>query len=447
VSRARRSCLPALAALAALVLAPARAVASPSSVFGSGARSASLALADVADPEPTAATQANAAAAAEPGVRVRAGYGYGALALHLNGADANVRDASGIDLAAQLGARLARSLDGGIALALRVPDGAFARISFRPATEPQLVLYEASLQRASFDLVGALRYGAFSVGAGAAITLDVAGDGTRFALGQDARGAGADASADVTLPYRAAPIVAARADLGRVRVGATFRGALGVDLHLESQNRVDVSGNPLNGTTTVTVQGTSGYDPATVDLGVAVAVTRGLTALGAIEYAAWHAAPAPVADVDLDLKLGTTPGLRTARFVEPRFRDTLSPRLGLELRWPAAGGALAGAPTPSGAATDWRYALRAGWLYAPSPVPRQTGLTSYADASRHAIALDGGVRFGRVAGVDLSASLGAQHHLFVPRDDEKPSPALPNASITVDGHIVYVAGALEGAWR
>src|SRR6185437_17005680 len=105
-------------------------------------------------------------------------------------------------------------------------------------------------------------------------------------------------------------------------------------------------------------------------------------------YAVYSAAPSPAASVIIDVHLGTTPGLREVGFGSPRFRDTLAPRFGLELR------------RPSGEA--WRWAARAGYAMLPSPVPRQSGLTTYADATRHQLALGGGYHLGRFGGVDLS---------------------------------------------
>jgi hypothetical protein len=431
-----------LAVALAISMVAASASATAPSTFGQGAKSSGVALADVAEPEPTAATQQNAAVAATPGFRLRLGYGYGAMGLTIDGKDAGVRNVSGIDLAGQYGLRASKSIDLGLAMALHLPDAYIARIAFRPATEPSFVLYESSLQRMTFDAVAALRWGPVAIGGGASMSLDVGGDGTDFVLGQDAQGTYADAGANVELPYRAAPIVALQARLGRASLGATFRGPLAVDLHLESKNRVALTGNPLNGTTTVIVDGVSGYDPATVDLGGAVALGEGLTALWAIEYAAYSYAPPPSADVTIDVRLGTVPSQREARFIEPRMRDTLSPRLGLELRRPASRDVVRDRELPI-----WRWAVRGGYLFAPSPLPRQTGFTTYADAARHLIALGAGYRFGRAAGVDLSLNAAGQLHLFATRQEEKNSMSLPYARYEAGGHVVYGSASLEGSWK
>lgn len=413
-----------------LLASPSRADAP--SLFGFGARAAGLARSGVAEDDAAAAARENPSLASTPGLRVRLGYGYGAPALTFDGRDAGVPHVSGLDLAAQYGLHVGGGLELGLALALHLPDPYLAKISFRPATEPQFPLYEAPLQRTSFDLVVAARYGPLYLGGGIATGLSVGGEGTRFTLGQDGHGSSADGSVDVALPYRLAPIFGARADLGRFAFGATFRGAMGLDLRLDNAARIDLTGNPLNGTTTVRVSGTAGYDPAVITIGARAKLFGGLAALASLEYAVYSAAPPPVADVTIDLNLGTTPGIRRVKFPSPRFRDTLAPRFGLELRRPSA--------------EAWRWALRAGYALQPAPIPRQGGFTSYADANRHQFAFGGGYRFGRAFGVELSAQAAGQVHFLVTRTNDKDSPALPYAHFEAGGRIYHGAITLEASW-
>jgi hypothetical protein len=132
------------------------------------------------------------------------------------------------------------------------------------------------------------------------------------------------------------------------------------------------------------------------------------------------------------VSLGTTPGLRQVKFIAPRFRDTIAPRLALEVRRPNA--------------RAWQWAARIGYGFLPSPVPRQSGLTSYADAARHQIAIGGGYRFGRVAGVDLSIEAAGQLHVLQPRSEDKDNPALPYAHFDVGGRILFGSATLEARW-
>ncbi len=97
-------------------------------------------------------------------------------------------------------------------------------------------------------------------------------------------------------------------------------------------------------------------------------------------------------------------------------------------------------------AEAWQWAARLGYAVLPSPVPRQTGLTTYADATRHQLALGGGVHLGKLAGVDLALDAAGQLHLLQPRTEDKDSPALPYAHFEVGGHILYGAVTLEARW-
>lgn len=434
MSRARAPAAAALAAILILLGRSAPAAAGAPTLFGSGARSAGLARSDIATADPTDAPVANSALAAQPGLRLRVGYGYGWMGgLLINDESAGVLDASGFTFASQLGVAVSPSVTLGAALAVYIPDASLARLSFRPATEPQFILYESPLQRTGVDMVVAIRYRSLSIGGGASLSVSVGGEGTRFDLKQDALGTRADATADVALPYRATPVFGARLGVGRSAFGASFRGSSAIDLHLDSESLVALTDNPLNGTTTVEVSGTTGYEPASIDIGASLDLGAGFTAHAALEVALYSAAPPPVADVSIDVRLGTVPSQREVRFIEPRLRDTVSPRIAVELKRPSL--------------PEWRWAARAGYVFAPSPVPRQTGFTSYADADRHGISIGGGYHIGEAFGVDLSANLALAAHLLADRAEEKPNPSLPHATYTVGGSILYGSASLEAAWR
>jgi len=169
----------------------------------------------------------------------------------------------------------------------------------------------------------------------------------------------------------------------------------------------------------------------------------GLTLLGALEYARWSESPGPDATVNLDLDLGVTPSEVEARFPHPRFRDTLSPRLGVELK------VLAQDPMalPPHERRPPRLVMRFGWSVSPSPVPDQVGLTSHADATRHTYAFGAGWHFGRPLGVELKLDVAAQKHDLNQRRFDKPDDSLPFAHYTVDGSLFDVGATLGATWR
>jgi hypothetical protein len=400
-------------------------------LFGFGPRSTSLAQSDLADPAPTSAAYSNPALLATPGVRVSLGYGHGITQLKLNGKDSGIRDIAGTDLSAQLGGNLGKGFVLGAGLAMHLPDRSLGRIAFYPGTEPQFVRFEPSPQRTTADMAVALRYGPVSIGLGAWMFVDAAGNGIAFKMGQDGNGTYADGKADITLPFHVSPTAGAALDLGRAGLGLRYRGAQSVDLDLSTVANVDMTGNPLNGTTKVRVTGSNGYVPATIDFGARTTLAAWLKAYAALELALWSRAPAPAAQLQMDVGLGTKPGILEGNFGEPRMRDTLSPRLGLEAL-PLKNKALS---------------LRAGYMLSPSPVPRQTGFTSHADATAHAVGLGGGWDFGKVWGVALRTDAAAMWMWLPERKFDKPSEVLPFAHYTASGNIWHLSIALEGAWK
>lgn len=430
-------------ALFVVFCASNQARADAPSHFGHGARSTALLRADLADADATNAPMQNAALAAAPGARVRLGYMHSFLNLRISDRAAALRDVAGMDAAAQMGVRLPAQFAAGFALAAHLPNTAIAHIGFRPGTEPQFFRYESVLQRAVFNLAFAARKGPFALGIGAAFALDMGGQGTSFNLGQDAQGTYADAASDISLAYQAAPIVGLSLDLGRVALGATYRGALAVGLAVDSDIRISLAENPLNGTTSIAVRGASGYDPPRFGLGARIQLLPRWILHGAIEYERYRDAPPPVANVTLDVQLGTSPGRTEVEFIEPRFRDILIPRLAVE--WISA----RGRPGDARAEDDQqiRWALRAGYALQPSPVPPQTGFTSYADATSHAFGVGGGVGVGRYWGVDVRFDAAAQASWFVPRSERKTSLALPNATYEVTGNTFVGTISMEGAFR
>jgi long-subunit fatty acid transport protein len=278
----------------------------------------------------------------------------------------------------------------------------------------------------------ALRYGPVSIGAGAATFVNASGDGIAFKLGQDGNGAYADGNADVSLPYNLCPIAGAALDLGPAALALRFRGSQSIGMNLGTVATVDVTGNPLNGTTAVRVTGSNGYLPPTLDLGARYTIAPWLRALVALELALWSQAPSPAANLSMDVRLGLKPGLLETNFGQPRMRSTLSPRVGAEV-------------LPLGRNTA--LSVRAGYLLSPSPVPQQTGFTSHADSVAHGFALGAGYDLGKAWGVGLRADASTMLMVLAQRQFNKPSEVLPFSHYTASGNIMHVSVALQGAWK
>jgi hypothetical protein len=409
---------------------PAMARADAASIVGHGARSAGLAQADVADARPEAAAFSGPTAAATPGTRFAVGWTRTENRLTFAGAPAGLAAISGTDVDLQLGRSLAHDVSLGGALALHLPDRGLARITFRAAGEPQFLRYDAAAHRTTADAVVALRWRALSVAAGAALGASAGGAGVDFHLPQDARGPHADSAADITLKTTLAPIFAAAVDLGPATLALRLRGATSLPVRIVADTRVDLSQNPLNGTTTVSVDGSAGYDPLTIDLAARITLPAGARAFASLQYARWRDAPSPIAAFDLALALGITPSVQLGGFEAPRLHDTLSPRLGVEL-----------------APDEGPWAARVGWQLAPSPVPAAHGFLTPIDPTRHVLAAGGSARFGRLWGVDTTLDAFGALHLASHDSQQKESLALPWSRYDVGGHLASFGATLTGRFR
>ena len=426
--RAIEASLAGLAVIAALVFArPTHATSE--SLFGFGPRNIALAQSDVAYAPSVAAAWTNPAFLSKPGVRVALGYSHGLASLKLDGLDGGVRDIAGTQIALQIGEKLGEDLTLGGGLALHLPNRSLARIAFHPGTEPTFVRFDPASHRTTFDAALALKWGWFSIGAGASVLASAEGK-IDLLLGHNANGAFADGEADVMMPYSALPLLGLAADFGRVGFGFRYRGPQAFDLGFATVAEIDVQGNPLNGVTTVGVYGASGYVPATLDMGAQFSPLSGVRLMTSLEVAMWSKASVSAARLSMDVKLGLTPGMREGEFVRPGYRDTLSPRVGVEY-------------VPGG---DSAWVFRAGYAFAPSPVTQPRGFASPADASTHAAGAGMGLDLGNVWGVDLRIDAAFQWLALNRREFDKGRDTLPFARYEASGFVGVGSVAVEGAW-
>jgi long-subunit fatty acid transport protein len=133
-----------------------------------------------------------------------------------------------------------------------------------------------------------------------------------------------------------------------------------------------------------------------------------------------------LAGVGLDIELGEDLG-------EPGWRDTWSPRLGVEVH-PGAlpAGRLFGTLAPK---------ARLGFQLAPTPVPDQTGRTSYMDSDRWTLGAGLGVEAKQITGftkgpVKFDVGLAYQH--VMRRDVTKDASLVGDTN--GDGYLDYPVG-------
>jgi long-chain fatty acid transport protein len=421
-----------LLALLALLVPGAPARANPLSTFGFGARATAMAGAQAADARGPAAAHHNAAGVAfAEGPEVLVGYGGAVMGLTLDGAAARVTAPRGTSLGLALPARF-QSFAVALGVALYIPDQFLLRVRLVPPGEPRFLLLDNNLQRLAVEPVLSLRVGRrFALGAGATLLADAAGRGVTFdvgVVGGDKIGRGA---IDVALPLRAAPLVGILAlPAAWLRLGATYRGALDLRLSLDVLARIDIAG-AITGDALIALRAADFYTPHEVTLAAAIDPLPWVTLTAEVRWLGWHLFDGGVPDLRVGLDLSVSPPLVDGRARSAPFSDVWSPRLGVEVRREL---------TPR-----FGLDLRAGYAFVPSPMPPQSGQTSYADCDRHVVAAGGGLRIRRLAPIlrgPISVGVALQLHELVARVEAK-APSRAGRGFVADGWILALAATLE----
>lgn len=160
-----------------------------------------------------------------------------------------------------------------------------------------------------------------------------------------------------------------------------------------------------------------------------------------VTFARHSEMPAPAARFDLELdigKLNDLVRLQPSRpYPSPGFHDILIPALGLE--WRAAEGL-------AGERLD--LDVRAGYRYEPSPVPAQSGETSFGDADKHALSAGLGTTLRRLPPVlsqPLALDVFCAVIILPERRFYKLDPRSPVGDFTVSGAVFQLGGQLR--WR
>jgi len=108
----------------------------------------------------------------------------------------------------------------------------------------------------------------------------------------------------------------------------------------------------------------------------------------------------------------------------PPFRDTWTPRLGLEYRF------------------ENRLVVRAGYAFQKSPVPEQTGSSNYMDCDRHVVSFGAGYTFPRGPArilwkKPLTVEASVQYLELVERTYRKSDPVRYGGDLTLGGRMVH----------
>jgi hypothetical protein len=414
-----------LALVAALA---ATAAADPLDEVGFGAASAGMEGSRRAIETGAAAVHDNPAGVARA-VRpeVLLGWQYSINHLSIDDHDAGVVDAHGTSIGLAIPFAVGE-LRFGAGLALYLPDQYLARLQLTPLSEPHFVRFETASQRLAVEPVAAVAFGDFAIGAGASVLSDARSNELTFDVGLIGGEKQGTANLDISLPTRTAPLVGVWwRPSPAFEVAGTFRGELSLDLALDIRANVQVPG-VVTGDAIVSLRSVNYYTPMKVAVAGAWHPRDDLTVTGDIAWERWSALGSGVPDLRVLVALDIQPPQIGTTTPPANFHNIVTERAGVEwiTDWAALGGI-------------WR--LRAGAAHMPSPVPAQTGLTSFADGRRVAVSVGAGVRFG--AGgwlsqpIDLDAAIGWQHvaHDLVHKDMD----LVPGGAFSSGGDIVQAS--------
>jgi long-chain fatty acid transport protein len=414
--------------VAALLAIGRVAHADPSDSFGFGARGPALGNAMVASDDALSSPVYNAAAGSlATKVEIGVGYQYADLALELDERDAELMNAHG-GWGALLVPFGVGDVRAALGLAAYVPDQFILRLYSVPATEPRFVMWDNQPHRLVMNFALSARV-AELVAVGVGVTLLGGAEGeVAFALGSRGSRLVSEAAIDSRLPMHYAPLVGLLVTpASTIRIGVRYTEPIAADVQLDANADVDIEGTALEGTSLVRTVGQNYFTPREAALGAGIDL-QAWTFSAEVTWQQWSSLARVSYAVELDVDLGVDTPVFGFAEPEPKWRDIVSPHVGVERRIELD--------------AERRLSLRAGWWYAPSPVPDQTGLTSFADSDRHIFTAGAGFRFEDL-GVPVTAEVAGQAHVLDERELRKQSVADPGGSHVIDGRVLVISFGLR----
>lgn len=437
-----------------LLALPATASANPLDMFGFGARSTALGGAVTATVSDVSSSYYNPAGAAQlRGLRAELGYFSANPRLRTDGRDNDVDVAHGVVGGVAAPGRIF-GLPFAFALGVHLPDDHLSQVRALPQSTPRWELYSVRLQRlylaasVAFSPVRWLR-----LGAGLAFMASTRGgfsiEGRLSAINADASQLTHTVDADLTAVRYLQ--LGAQVDLpAGFHLGAAYRDEFRLDTQLTATLRGQIVVGSLRDPTALTIPGLyalqaqtlTAFQPRQVTAGVGWTASRWTLGVDAT-WSQWSRYENPTASLDVRLDLRVPPGLgalRTPDVPQPtlreptRFHDTVTPRVGVEYRAPVGPHTLA---------------VRAGYVYDPTPVPAQAGVTNFIDADRHTASLGAGMvlrHLGAWLPGALTLDLQASVQILPTRSITKADPTDPVGDYRAGGTVLQIGMTLGFAF-
>jgi len=433
----------------AMVALASPAHGNPADLYGLGARVPAMGGAGTATTADTAAGYYNPAAIGLfENIRIDLGYQYARPELELNDRDVGVDSSRGIATGIAVPGTIGRAVKMALAGTFFLPDRYFVRTRALAGSQPRFQLYDNRPQR--FILAANLGFSFLEdrLAVGGGLTYMSGTNGTinlqgrvGFPNAEDSELVqGIDMDVE-TVPYPQAGVLFKATD--RITIGLSYRGAF----ELKLSQVLDVRGSVGSADQeqivedafiTVTSLAKDHYVPLQITAGIAAQVTSDLLVAFDLGYHAWSRFHNPSTIVRIDLDVGQFNddiNIEDApAFPDPRFKDILVPRLGVE--WRAL------------SRTAFDLDVRGGYSYERSPAPQQTSDTNFVDNDKHTVSLGTGATFrGLTEIVPLPFSLDAFASFTVlpERTHRKESPVDPVGDYKSDGTVVQVG--IGSSWR
>ncbi len=428
--------------LSSLVLVTAsEASANPLTMFGSGARGASMGGALTAGARDGSANFYNPALLATiPNLEIDLSYRAARPDLRLNGEDVGVDVARGTQISVAVPGEIAGHRIGA-GVSAYVPDQQLMRIRSLSQTQPRFALYDNRAQRLYINVNLSVAIGdKLSIGGGLSYLAATSGGVTlegRVGF-PDANDSELVLDMDVDITTNPYPVGGIAYQLKPwLRIGAAFRGEVQpvTDLRIDIVGDIGSAGRePIVSNAAVNLRSISlsHFQPAEFSLGAEAWLRTGLVVVADLSLHRWSRFANPAARLESALELGqfnefVTPPA-AASLAPVNYHDILIPRIGLE--W---------------LALDRRHVAlhsRAGYSFEPSPAPEQIGLTNFVDNDKHTISAGLGLSLQDWTDVflePLSFDLSLAATSLVRRDHQKLSPVDPVGDYHSDGTVWQLA--------
>ena len=390
--------LASLLTCGALVVTASTAFANPVDTFGFGSRSTAMGGSNAADVEDFSANYYNPAGLVTgKGLRIDLGYVHATHDLKLNGQNNHVDPFRALVFGV-VAPGVVAGIPFAFGIGIHLPDDRVLRVRSLEQSQPRWEMYDNRTHRLFFAANLAIRpWSWLEIGGGMAFLaqtrarLDITGEANL----DDPKASYLRHEVDADLTSIRYPQVGVKIKAtDKLRFAAVYRGEFQLSLDIQARLAVEASllRVPVPLLALISTNSVNAFQPQQLVLAGSYDFTDRLTVDADVTWIQWSAYKSPVTRVMSQIKIDAPPGL-PSRFLpetpaptlvlDPKFRDTIVPRIGAEYRFPLG-------------ARGHELAVRAGYFLERSPIREQTGGTNFVDSDRHAFSAGLGVKLAHL---------------------------------------------------